>query len=94
MKRKASGAKSSRSSVSSRDRRSARARHVVCLSNDGYAASLERRKIYLAVVDREAERLGMVRVVDESGDDYLYPRGFFAEIKVPPHLAKALASAT
>jgi hypothetical protein len=93
-KRMASGAKSSRSSVSSRDRSASRARHVVCLSNDGYGASLERRKIYLAVVDRQAGRVGMVRVVDESGDDYLYPRSFFAEIKVSALLAKALASAT
>jgi hypothetical protein len=52
---------------------------------------LERRKIYLAFVDREADKLGMVRVVDESGEDYLYPKAFFAEIKIGPHLAKALA---
>jgi hypothetical protein len=46
--------------------------------NDGYRASLERRKIYVTLVDREAERFGMVRVVDESGEDYLYPKAFFA----------------
>ena len=44
---------------------------VVCLSNDGYAASLEPRKIYVALRDAEAERNGLLRIVDESGEDYL-----------------------
>jgi hypothetical protein len=57
----------------------------------GYDASLERRKIYIAFVDREADKLGMVRVVDESREDYLYPKDYFAEIKIAPLLAKALA---
>jgi len=64
----------------------------VCVSNEGYDASLERRKIYVAVSDRQADQLGMVRVIDESGEDYLYPKAFFAEIRVSPYLAKALAS--
>lgn len=63
----------------------------MCLCNEGYPASLERRKIYVSFADRGAEREGMVRVVDESGEDYLYPKEFFAEIKVPPMLAKTLA---
>ena len=67
-------------------------RHVVCVSNEGYDASLERRKIYVAVVDRQANELGMVRVIDESGEDYLYPKALFAEIRVSPDLAKALGS--
>jgi hypothetical protein len=71
-----------------------RGRHVVCVCNTGYAASLERRKIYVALPDREADRLGMARVIDESGEDYLYPKAFFTEIKVPPLLAKTLAAAT
>jgi hypothetical protein len=62
----------------------------VCISNRGYPASLERRKIYVALGDRAADRLGMVRVIDESGDDYLYPKGLFADIVVPAPLAKAL----
>ena len=95
-RRTASGAKSTRSSASSRRSAGARQRigHVVCVQNDGYRASLERRKIYVTLVDHEAEKVGMVRVVDESGEDYLYPRTFFASIKVSPHLAKTLASAT
>jgi hypothetical protein len=47
----------------------------------------------VTLVDHEAEKLGMVRVVDESGEDYLYPRAFFAGIKLSPHLARTLATA-
>ena len=64
----------------------------MCVSNDGYAASLEVRKIYTALRDAVAEKLGMVRVIDESGEDYLYPREQFTEIALPPGLAKALGS--
>lgn len=90
----ASGEKSSRSSASSRSRTARRrVRHVVCLSNSGYPASLERRKIYVALVDPAADRAGMVRVIDESGDDYLYPKAFFAKLEVSPSLARAIGSA-
>ncbi len=68
-------------------------RHLVCVANAGYPAALEKRKIYTAIADADAESLGMVRVIDESGDDYLYPRDFFSEIQVSPALAKALAAA-
>jgi hypothetical protein len=61
-------------------RQSSRSRHVVCLTNSGYGASLERRKIYVALADAKADRAGFVRVVDESGEDYLYPKGLFAEV--------------
>jgi hypothetical protein len=66
---------------------------VVCLSNDGYAASLEPRKIYVALRDVEAERNGLLRVVDESGEDYLYSRSHFAPLKLPRGLQQALADA-
>jgi hypothetical protein len=69
-----------------------RKRFVVCLSNDGYAASLETRKIYVALRDAEAERKGLLRVVDESGQDYLYSRERFAPLKLPRGLEQALAS--
>lgn len=65
---------------------------MVCVSNDGYPASLEVRKIYTAVRDAAAEKLGMVRVIDESGEAYLYPRTQFTEITLPRALAKALAT--
>jgi hypothetical protein len=65
---------------------------VVCLSNDGNPASLEVRKIYTALNDAAAQKIGMIRVIDESGEDYLYPSDHFSEIKVPKGLAKALGN--
>ena len=91
-KRTASAARSSRSNASSR--RTGRVRHLVCLSNDGYRASLERFKIYVALADRDADRAGMVRVIDESGEDYLYPKTMFAAVRVSPGLARAIASSS
>jgi len=66
---------------------------VVCLSNEGYAASLEPRKIYVALRDPAEERNGLLRVVDESGEDYLYSRDRFAPLKLPRSLQQALAAA-
>ena len=43
----------------------------------------------MALADAEADRAGFVRVVDESGEDYLYPKGLFAEIKLTPQVARA-----
>ena len=48
-------------------------RLMLCLRNDGYEVSLERRKIYTALPDAEAARHGQVRIIDESGEDYLFP---------------------
>jgi hypothetical protein len=50
---------------------------VVCVKNDGYPASLEKRKLYVMLPDRAAEKHGLLRVIDESGEDYLYPKSFF-----------------
>jgi len=50
---------------------------VVCIDNDGYPASLEKRKIYVALRDCDAEQHGLLRIIDESGDDYLYPKALF-----------------
>lgn len=68
--------------------------HVVCVSNQSYPASLERRKIYVALTDSEARTAGMLRIIDEFGESYLYPKALFADIKVSPGLARALAAAT
>jgi len=65
----------------------------VCVDNDGYAASLEKRKIYVALRDAEAEKLGLLRIVDESGDDYLYPKAFFRSIALPQAVRKAVLAA-
>jgi hypothetical protein len=62
--------------------------------NSGYAASLERHKIYVAIADPDAARSGLVRVIDESGEDYLYPRDLFADIRLSARVASALASGT
>jgi hypothetical protein len=66
---------------------------VVCINNEGYPASLEKRKIYLALRDPAAEKHGLVRVVDESGDDYLYPKMFFRPIALPQAVKKAVLAA-
>ena len=64
---------------------------VVCLRNDGYEAPLEPRKIYQVIPDTEAERHKMLRVIDESEEDYLFPARLFASISLPHTLAKELA---
>jgi hypothetical protein len=71
-----------------------RSKHfVVCINNDGYPASLEQRKIYLALRDAAAEKHDLLRVVDESGDDYLYPKTFFRSIALPQAVKKAVLAA-
>ena len=64
---------------------------VVCLKNKGYEASLEPRKIYLTLLDEEAESHKMIRVIDESGEDYLFPAGLFSPILLSQALADELA---
>jgi hypothetical protein len=66
---------------------------VVCVRNDSYPAALEKRKIYLALRDPAAEKHGQLRVVDESGEDYLYPKIFFRSIALPESLKKAVLAA-
>ncbi len=58
-------------------------RLVLCHRNAGYEVSLERRTIYLVLPDRVAAQRNQVRVIDESGDDYLYPESYFAPIVLP-----------
>jgi hypothetical protein len=56
---------------------------VVCVQNQGYEASLERRKIYVSIDDDEAQARNLLRVVDESGDDYLFPAKMFIAVELP-----------
>ena len=63
---------------------------AVCLDNHSYPASLERHKLYRQLPDESAEKLGMIRLVDESGEDYLYPSNLFATIEIPPGLLRQL----
>ena len=69
-------------------------RFVVCLSNAGFEAALEPRKIYHALPDLKAEGEGLLRVVDESGEDYLYPATMFEPISVSERAVKAIAVAS
>ena len=68
-------------------------RFVVCLSNEGYEVSLERRKIYVALPDESAAKHRLLRVIDESGEDYLYPAAMFAAVELPPSLRRAMLAA-
>ncbi len=68
----------------------ARKAFAVCIRNKGYEASLELRKIYQMLPDVEAAKHDQVRVVDESGEDYLYPESYFAEIELSQPLRRAL----
>ena len=63
---------------------------VICVRNDGYAGSLEVRKIYELIPDPEAEKLKQVRVIDESGEDYLFPEEYFRSIELPQDVKAAL----
>jgi hypothetical protein len=66
---------------------------VVCVNNDRHAASLETRKIYFALRDASAEKHGLLRIVDESGEDYLYPKAFFRSISLPRAVRRAVLAA-
>lgn len=63
---------------------------VVCVKNTGYPASLELHKIYRVLPNRKATEAGDIRIVDESGEDYLYPAPWFAEIQIPRLVQKSL----
>ncbi|ERP97608.1 hypothetical protein Q666_04450 [Marinobacter sp. ES-1] len=64
---------------------------VVCTSNEGYEASLEPRKLYELIDDPQAKAVGMLRVIDESGEDYLFPEQLFVRITLPESLEKQLS---
>jgi len=66
---------------------------VICINNDAYPASLETRKIYEALPDPDAEKHGQIRVVDESGEDYLYPQGHFIPVDLPKNAEEAVIKA-
>lgn len=70
------------------------ARFLICISNEGYRASLEPRKVYEEVPDPEAEQEGLVRVIDESGEDYLFPRSMFLPVELSGEAKAALRRAS
>jgi hypothetical protein len=69
-------------------------RFVVCVRNTGYPASLEQNKIYVAIPDEDAERHGQLRVIDESGEDYLFSADRFVAIEVPAAVRASLLRAS
>jgi len=68
-------------------------RYVVCLRNEGFETSLLKRRLYLVVPDGQAESEALIRVVDETGEDYLYPKENFAPVDVAKETAAALSAA-
>ncbi len=87
------GRKSSASGMSTKSpkpRRRSAARFVVCIENSAYPASLELHKIYRVLPDEDVAREGDLRVVDESGEDYLYSAEWFAAVDLPRRLKASL----
>ena len=94
MKRTASAKETSRSNDTSTSYMAEHTRFVVCINNVGYAASLELRKLYEVIADPEAEKDQMIRVVDESGEDYLYSGDRFVFAPLPASVEQAILHAT
>ena len=65
-------------------------RFVICIKNKDYAASLELRKLYQIVADDTAVALHQIRVIDESGVDYLYPEEYFVPVQLPQSAERAV----
>ena len=70
------------------------AHFVVCLNNEGYKASLEVGKLYRFIPDQEAEEEGLIRVVDESGEDYAFTADRFHPVELPAIVEKVLLTAS
>ncbi len=70
------------------------AQFVICVGNKSYAASLELRKIYRVIPDKAAYGLHQIRVIDESGEDYLHPEEYFVPVQLPQAVERAVRRAT
>jgi hypothetical protein len=93
MKPMALSRRNSKSNGSSRKQTKGEA-FVLCVRNEGYPASLERRKIYSVIRDAAAARHSLMRVIDESGEDYLYPADYFIALRLPANVRLALSEAS
>lgn len=69
-------------------------RYAVCIFNEGNEASLERNKVYALIPDEKAAADGLARVIDEDGEDYLYPAGWFVAIDVPKAVRESVSKAS
>lgn len=67
-------------------------RFAICVNRDEYPASLELHKVYRVLADKDAEQDGDLRVVDESGEDYLYPAEYFVLVELPAKTERALSA--
>lgn len=67
---------------------------AVCVKNQGYEVSLELCKIYRVLPDLKGARHHQIRVVDESGEDYLYPENCFSKVTLPSETKEKLAEMT
>ena len=94
MKLMGSARKNTRSSAFSTEAKHSDARFVLCVRNEDYPASLELRKVYQVLADQQAAKHRQMRVIDESGEDYLYPQEYFVPIKLPQAAEKAVLRAT
>jgi hypothetical protein len=68
--------------------------YVLCIDDGGYPESLEVRKVYAVLQDERAAANNYIRVIDETGEDYLYPAKYFVPIQIPPEAAKILPAGT
>jgi len=75
-------------------RKNGRVSYALCISNRGYRVSLMARRVYLVLPDPEAAKRGLLRVVDESGEDYLYPAKLFVAVELPREAGKAFRIAS
>lgn len=93
MKLMGSARRNIKSSGLSSDAKRGEARFVLCVRNEDYSASLELRKVYQVLTDQQATKHRQMRVIDESGEDYLYPQEYFVPIKLPQAAERAVLKA-
>ncbi|HLZ42702.1 MAG TPA: hypothetical protein VKQ11_17170 [Candidatus Sulfotelmatobacter sp.] len=72
----------------------AKRQFVVCVANKGYPASMELRKMYQVIPEKNTSRLHQLRMIDESGEDYLYPEDVFVSVRLPQAVERAVRRAT
>ena len=71
-----------------------KARFAICVDNSEYSASLELHKLYRVIPDEDAKKDGDLRIIDESGEDYLYPADWFVAVEVPKAVQASLLKAS
>jgi len=65
---------------------------VICIQNEGYEVSLEKGKVYQIKEYEKTDRKNYIRIIDESGEDYLFPKEYFVSIRLPKAAQKALVA--